>query len=137
MLKDVTEKHSTVLKEMQTKINEQKELMKDVKEKHSTALKELQTKMTDQKLAKDTKEEKKNLLKICRNRIKMQEQENKKWKVDTAASLSVKQLHAKELLELEKSHVKKTDVDIDRLRKEKAAVEKSLGAKRMTKEKLV
>jgi hypothetical protein len=101
-------------------------------------VKELQTKITDQKqLVKDVKEEKKKMLKMCRQRIKMQEQENKKWKAETAASLSVKQQHAEKWLELEKSHVKERDADIDRFCKEKAAVEKSLGAERTAKEKLV
>ena len=71
-------------------------MMKDMKEKHSTAMKELQTTITDQEqLVKDVKEEKKKLVKICKNRNKTQAHENKKWKADTTALLSVKQLHAK------------------------------------------
>ena len=47
----------------------------------------------------------------------------------------MKQLHANELLELEKLKVR--GEDIDRLRKEKAAVERTLYAKRTAKKRLV
>ena len=49
------------------------------------------------------------------SRMKTQEQKNEVWKVDTTALLAVKQLHAEELLELEKSKVKEKNIDLDRL----------------------
>ena len=56
--------------------------------------------------------------------------------MDIAASLAVKQLHAEELLELEKSKVKDKNIDLDRLRNEKALVEKTLRTKRTAKDRL-
>jgi hypothetical protein len=49
----------------------------------------------------------------------------------------VKQLHAEELLKLEKSKAKEKDININRLRKETEAAEKTLGAERTAKERLV
>ena len=53
------------------------------------------------------------------------------------ASLAVKQLHAEELLELEKLEVEDKDINLNILRKEKLAVEKTLGTKCMAKEGLL
>ena len=57
--------------------------------------------------------------------------------MDIATSLAVNQLHTKELLELEKSKVKVKDINLDRFRKEKAEVEKTLDTKRMARERLL
>ena len=124
--------------ELERKLDDQKQLLKDVKLKHEKTVKELQDKINDQKqLVKGVKEEKKKLMELCKNRMKGLEQEKEVWKADTAASLAVKQLHSEELLELEKSKMKDKNLDLDRLRNEKALVEKTLGAERMAKDKLV
>ena len=69
--------------------------------------------------------------------MKTQEQEKEVRKVDTVALLAVKQLHSEELLELEKSKMKDKNLDLNRLRNEKALVEKTLGAERTAKDRLL
>ena len=86
---------------------------------------------------KDVKEEKKKLVEICKNMMKTQEQENEVWKVDIVASLAVKELHAKELLELEKLKVKDKGIDLEILCKDKALVEKTLCIKCTAKDRLL
>ena len=86
---------------------------------------------------RDVKDKKKKLMDICNNRMKTLEQEKEVWKADTAASLAVKQLHSEELLELEKSKMKDKNLDLDRLRNEKALVEKTLGTERTAKDRLL
>ena len=85
---------------------------------------------------RDVKDDQKKLMDICKNRIKTMEQEKEVWKVDTAASLAVKQLHAKELFELEKPKVKEKNIDLNRLCNEKALIEKTLGTKCTSKDGL-
>ena len=124
--------------ELERKLDNQKQLLKDVKLKHEKTVKELQDKINDQKqLVKGVKEEKKKLMELCKNRMKGLEQEKEVWKADTAASLAVKQLHSEELLELEKSKMKDKNLDLNRLRNEKALVEKTLGAERTAKDRLL
>ena len=61
-------------KEVEGKLNDQKELPKDVKLKHDAAVKDLQKKRTNQKqLAKNVKEKKKKLTEMRKSTIKKQE----------------------------------------------------------------
>ena len=124
--------------ELERKLDEQKELMKDVKLKHGKLVKELLTKINDQtQLVRGVQDEEKKLMEICKNRMKMLEQEKEVWKVDTMASLAVKQLHAEELLEWERLKVKDRNIDLDRLCNEKSLVEKTLGTERTGKDRLL
>ena len=89
---------------------------------------ELETYILDQKqLVKDVKEKKNTLVDMCKNRMKMLEHENEVWKMDAVTLLSMKQLHAKGLLELEKSKVEGEGHRSRQFAQEKAVVEKPLG----------
>ena len=62
---------------------------------------------------KDIREETRQLVLACKNRIRKQEQENKDWKTHVTASLAVKKEHTKECITLEQSKVERVDNDIE------------------------